>query len=70
VQREVAFKVKVRYRGEVFEFNEPMSVNKLLKKFSLTRGEAVVVRNGTITTEDELLLPDDDVRIINTVSGG
>ncbi len=63
-------RVKVRYRGEVFEFNESMSVNKLLKKFSLTKGEAVVVRNGIVATEDELLLPNDDVRIINTVSGG
>jgi len=47
-----------------------MSVNKLLKKIALNKGEVVVIRNGAIGTEDEMLNPDDEVRIIDTVSGG
>ena len=47
-----------------------MSVNKLLKKLSLRKSEVVVIKNDTIVTEDEMLRPGDDVRIIDTVSGG
>nr|WP_273702103.1 MoaD/ThiS family protein [Acetomicrobium sp.] len=62
--------VRVRYNSEVLEFKETMSVNKLLKKMALNKGEVVVIRNGAIVTEDEMLNPDDEVRIIDTVSGG
>lgn len=62
--------VRVRYKNEVLDFNETMSVNKLLKKMALNKGEVVVIRNGAIVTEDEMLNPDDEVRIIDTVSGG
>ncbi|KRT36263.1 ThiS family protein [Acetomicrobium hydrogeniformans ATCC BAA-1850] len=62
--------VRVRYKKEVLEFIETMSVNKLLKKMALNKGEVVVIRNGAIVTEDEMLNPDDEVRIIDTVSGG
>ena len=62
--------VRVRYKNEVLDFKETMSVNKLLKKMALNKGEVVVIRNGAIVTEDEMLNPDDEVRIIDTVSGG
>ena len=62
--------MKVRYRDEELEFRESMSVNKLLKKLSLRKNEVVVIKNDTIVTEDEMLRPGDDVRIIDTVSGG
>ncbi len=62
--------MKVRYRDKEFEFKESMSVNKLLKKLSLRKSEIVVIKNDTIVTEDEMLRPGDDVRIIDTVSGG
>lgn len=62
--------MRVRYNNEVLDFNETMSVNKLLKKMALNKGEVVVTRNGAIVTEDEMLNPDDEVRIIDTVSGG
>ncbi|HHZ04186.1 MoaD/ThiS family protein [Acetomicrobium hydrogeniformans] len=62
--------MRVRYNSEVLEFKETMSVNKLLKKMALNKGEVVVIRNGAIVTEDETLNPDDEVRIIDTVSGG
>ena len=62
--------MRVRYKNEELEFKETMSVNKLLKKMALNKGEVVVIRNGAIVTEDETLNPDDEVRIINTVSGG
>ncbi|MGB4147099.1 MAG: MoaD/ThiS family protein [Acetomicrobium sp.] len=62
--------MKVRYRDEELEFRESMSVNKLLKKLSLRKNEVVVIKNDAIVTEDEMLRPGDDVRIIDTVRGG
>ncbi|HOM98228.1 MAG: MoaD/ThiS family protein [Acetomicrobium sp.] len=62
--------MKVRYRDEELEFRESMSVNKLLKKLSLRKNEVVVIKNDAIVTEDEMLRPGDDVRIMDTVSGG
>ena len=62
--------MKVRYRDEELEFRESMSVNKLLKKLSLRKNEVVVIKNDAIVTEDEMLRPGDDVRIMDTVIGG
>jgi len=62
--------MKVYYKRREFRFDESMSALKLLKKLSLSANEVVVVKNGTIVTEDEMLSRDDEVKIINTVSGG
>ena len=62
--------MKVRYRDEELEVMESMSVNKLVKKLSLSKNEVVVIKNDAIVTEDEMLRPGDDVRIMDTVSGG
>jgi len=62
--------MKIYYKGTEFRFDESMSALKLLSKLSLNVNEVVVVKNGTIITEDEVLSRDDEVKIINTVSGG
>ncbi len=43
---------------------------ELLKKLGLTAEEVLIVRNGTLVTEDELLTNDDTIRLLSVVSGG
>lgn len=62
--------MKVYYKGTEFRFDESMSVLKLLKKLSLNLSEVVVVKNGTIVTEDEMISRNDEVKIVNAISGG
>ena len=42
----------------------------LLKQLGLTAQEVLIIRNGTLVTEDEILEPEDTIRLLSVVSGG
>ncbi len=60
----------VTYRNKTWEFDETMFVQQLLKRLDLLPESVLVVRNGTLVTEDQRLLPEDEVKIVAVVSGG
>lgn len=62
--------IKVQYSGKVHEYEGPMSAKKLLEIMGLNRESVLVVRNGELVTEDEILKPEDEILIINVISGG
>lgn len=65
--------LKVKYRGKekilVFE-KDRVKAKDVLNALNLSREFAFVVKNGQVVGDDELLFPDDDVRVINAISGG
>ncbi len=62
--------MKVRYGQQEYEFTERLSVRRLLERLGLLPETVVVVKNGEIVTEDEMLDPGDEVELIRVVSGG
>lgn len=46
------------------------SVQELLVSLSIVADEVLVMRNGTLVTEDEQLAGSDEVKILSVISGG
>lgn len=66
-------KITVVYRGQkrFLEFEkEKVKSGDILKALNLFRDFAFVIKNGEIVSEDEIIRPEDEVRVINAISGG
>lgn len=62
--------MKVKYRGKTYEFEKGMKVSELLKKLDLQPQSTIVIRNEEVLTEDIFIGPEDNVEILNAISGG
>ena len=60
----------VTYRDKRWTFGEPLTVRQMLNRVNLLPESVLVVRNGKLVTEDQRLMPDDDVKIVAVISGG
>ena len=58
------------FEGKKVEIERPIKVKELLKKLSLSGESHLVVVNGNLLTEDDIVRNGDNVRIIKVVSGG
>lgn len=66
-------KIKVRYRGQdkVLEFEkDKVKASDILKALGLSRDFAFVVKNGEIIPETETVTEDDELKVVNAISGG
>lgn len=63
-------KLEVLYRGKTYRFDERMSALKLVRLMGLSWEEVLVLREGRILTEDEMVNPGDSIRVVAVVSGG
>ncbi len=62
--------MKVVVGDKIYEFNEKMSASKLVKRLGFEWEEVLVLKDGTLITEDEILTPKDSIKIIKVASGG
>ena len=62
--------MKVKVQDKTYQFNSKIRVKELLKKLNLQSQSTLVICNGEVVTEDEYLNPEDEVEIINVISGG
>lgn len=62
--------MQVTYRDRAWEFDEALSVRQVLERIEILPETVLVVRNGTLVTEDQRLYPGDEVRIVAVISGG
>ena len=64
-------KVKILETNTLIEINEEkIGVRELLRKLGLTITEHIVIRNGSIVTEDDVLYSGDEVLVFTVKSGG
>ena len=66
-------KLKVRYRGKIHEVQidkEKVKAKDILDYFNLSPEFAFVAKNGEIVSEDEKLSPQDEIKVVNAISGG
>jgi sulfur carrier protein len=71
--KEKKVEIKVRYRGEdkVLTFEkDKVKAKDILKALGLSKDYAFVVKNGEIVEENEPITQNDEVRVVNAISGG
>ena len=62
--------MKVIFRNKLYNFSYKLKVKELMKNLNLSSEEFLVVVNGKLVTEDEVIPEDAEVKIIPVVSGG
>jgi len=62
--------MKVIFRNKLYSFSYRLKVKELMKNLNLNSEEFLVVVNGKLVTEDEVIPEDAEVKIIPVVSGG
>ncbi len=65
--------IKIKYRGkeQILKINkEKVKAIDILKALGLSAEYAFVVKNGELAQEDEQINPEDDIKVINAISGG
>ena len=63
--------IKVVYRGEEIEVpRERISAGELLAFLGLSHLSSIVIKNGEVVSEKEILEEGDNIRIVNAISGG
>lgn len=63
-------KVTLLPQKRMVEIKGSRSAGQILKELGLVPSSHLVVRNGQLVTEDEVLAEDDEVTIISAISGG
>lgn len=63
-------RMKVEWDGKSYDVEKKMTGAKLLESFRLSREAHLIVANGKLITEDQMLNLADTVRIIRVISGG
>jgi sulfur carrier protein len=62
--------MKVKYQGKVTEVQGNRRVKEVLQELGINPETVLVVREGTLLTEDVRLSENDQIEIINVISGG
>ncbi len=65
--------LKVKYRGKIQTVNiekEKVKAEDILKALGLSSEYAFVVKNGEVVPEDEVISEEDEIKVVNAISGG
>jgi sulfur carrier protein len=62
--------MRVTYRERHWSFDETMTVTQLLSRIAVLPESVLVIRNGQLVTEDQVLKPQDVVKVVAVISGG
>ena len=65
--------IKVKYRGKEIKLKinkEKVRAIDILNELKLSPEYAFVAKNGEIISEDEDIFPEDEVKVVNAISGG
>ncbi len=61
---------KLILRNKVYEVKAGMALVDALKKNDIVPESVIATRNGDLLTDDEILLPGDEIKLIAVISGG
>ena len=62
--------MRVRCKDQEWELKGRMAVEKVVRLCGFDLQSVLVLRNGKLVTEDQMVGPYDEVEIVPTVSGG
>jgi sulfur carrier protein ThiS len=60
----------IKYHGKEYIVRANVPVLKAVKMLKIPLGSHLIIRNGELITEDELLLPGDHIEMLPVISGG
>jgi sulfur carrier protein ThiS len=61
---------KIIFRNNEYETKHGMTIRKALQKLNLEPDSVLAIRNGELITDDEIILMDDEIKLIPVISGG
>jgi len=62
--------LKVIYRDQSWEFDRAMTVKQIVQQTGLLPGTVLALRNGKLITEDQMVYPQEEIKLVAIVSGG
>lgn len=62
--------VKIKFRKKIFEIEAEIQLAKALKRLGLNPLSVLAIRKGVLITEDEILRDQDEIELVEIVSGG
>ncbi len=62
--------MKVIHRNQEWELEGRMTVRQVIEKVGLLPETVLAVRDGKLLTEDTIVEPDDEIKLIAVISGG
>ena len=62
--------MRVLYRDKTWDVEGKKTVRQVIEELGLIPDTVIAVRDGKLLTEDMVLNPDDEVRLIGVISGG
>jgi sulfur carrier protein len=62
--------MRVLYRDKAWDVDGKKTVRQVIEELGLIPDTVIAVRDGKLITEDTMLYPDDEVRLIGVISGG
>ena len=66
----MAIKVIIRKNEQEVEYRPPMTVKKVFKQLDLLPEAYLVIRNGELIVEQDILRDGETVKLVPVVSGG
>lgn len=66
----MAIKVIIRKKEQEVEYRPPMTVKKVFKQLNLLPEAYLVIRNGELIVEQDILRDGETVKLVPVVSGG
>lgn len=61
---------KLILRDRVYEVRPGMSLLDALRKINIVPESVIAVRDGEMITDDEILRPGDEIKLVAVISGG
>jgi sulfur carrier protein ThiS len=58
------------HRGKRFEVRSGTTLRDAIRKLGFSPEAVLAVRNGELVTDDRILLPDEEIRLVAVISGG
>jgi sulfur carrier protein len=62
--------VKLILRDKVYEVKPGMALLDALRKINVVPESVIAIRDGEMITDDEILRPGDEVKLVAVISGG
>jgi len=61
---------KIFIRNNEYEIKHGMTIRKALQKLNIDPDSVLITRNGELITDDEIILLNDEIKLVPVISGG
>jgi sulfur carrier protein ThiS len=61
---------KIKYRDQEWEVKSGMTVRAAIEKLNLDPYSVLALRERKLINDQTIIEPDDDIRLVNVISGG